>query len=343
MSNIKSFSDLSKNGGSIKRLVRANNKRENLVEKIPLSAPIVVYIETSAVCNLKCNFCPTNSKKYLETLKNTKIMTFEQFKKIVDDLKEFDEKIKIIWLNGLGEPLLNKDFCKMVRYLKESDVCEKITVISNGTFLSKELSDELVETGLDSFRLSLYGLDEDEYKKTCLSDVKFNQLYNNIKYFYEVSRNKIEFQIKATNYFVNDDKSLNKFIDLFYDICDELFVEDIVPLGSDFDVIEYTSKYNKVYDVSRRNASKVCASPLYTMAIDINSIVKPCCVEYLGVLAYGDVSKQSLKEIWYSTELKKIRLAILKSKIQTCNECNVKSADMIENDIDYIIDVINKN
>ncbi|GAI93190.1 unnamed protein product, partial [marine sediment metagenome] len=53
-------------------------------------------------------------------------MDFELYKKIIDDLKEFDAPLKVLRLYKDGEPLLNNRFADMVRYAKGSGVVKYI-------------------------------------------------------------------------------------------------------------------------------------------------------------------------------------------------------------------------
>ena len=47
-----------------------------------------IYIETTNVCNLSCNFCPKTSRKL-------EFMDVERFKIIIDKIKEYTNHIYI--------------------------------------------------------------------------------------------------------------------------------------------------------------------------------------------------------------------------------------------------------
>lgn len=86
------------------------DKKHKLIDILPLDRPLSLLIESSDKCNFKCNFCPTSD---LNLMKNTSgrnygDIDFELYKKVIDDLKLFKNKINTLHLHKSGEPLLNK-------------------------------------------------------------------------------------------------------------------------------------------------------------------------------------------------------------------------------------------
>ena len=84
--------------------------------KILRFQPITISIVPTGRCTLNCDMCPTHSKKipddYHHVQKPTRDMSFDTFKKVVD---KFNKALNV-QIIGSGEPLLNKDFFKMVEY-----------------------------------------------------------------------------------------------------------------------------------------------------------------------------------------------------------------------------------
>lgn len=83
-----------------------HNKRTPLGDVVPLPQPYVLYIDPCGACNLTCTFCPCNTVKENQAERH-KMMSFELFQKIVEDLKGFPEKVKVVCLFCYGEPLIN--------------------------------------------------------------------------------------------------------------------------------------------------------------------------------------------------------------------------------------------
>ena len=91
-------------------------------------------------------------------------MSFDLFKKMIDDLEKFPEKPKLMRFCGLGDSLFNKKFLDMVKYAKQANVVEKLELVSNGVLLNDKLIAEL-PLYLDRIIISLEGLSEEEYVK----------------------------------------------------------------------------------------------------------------------------------------------------------------------------------
>ena len=315
--------------------------RSKLEDVVPLITPLVVNIDPSGACNLTCGFCPCNTVDYKNEDRH-KIMPMDIFKKIVNDLKELTHAdiIKVVYLHGFGEPLLNTNIVEMIQYLKKSNVCEKIILTTNGILLTKELSDDLANSGLSRMRLSLNGLSAEDYLNTCNAKIDFNQLYNNIKYFYEQSRNKIELQIKATTYFVKTQHEKEILFNLFNNISDYLMIEDIDDFWSEFEGVKTPDSQKNNSFSYFKNGRDICASPLTNIFIHANGLVSPCCSDWKQAVVIGDIHTNSLKEIWNSDELKNLQITLLKQEkgyYKFCDHCKIRTLDSIDDVADIII------
>jgi MoaA/NifB/PqqE/SkfB family radical SAM enzyme len=85
-------------------------------------------------------------------------MKMELFKKTVDDLKEFPDKIKKIKIGNHGEPTMHPDLPKHVEYARKSGVADIVEIFTNGSKLNPKLNRELVDAGLQRINISLEGL-----------------------------------------------------------------------------------------------------------------------------------------------------------------------------------------
>ena len=151
--------------------------RKPLHTLLPLEQPLSLFIDPSDVCNFRCKFCFQHYKKL-----DKNILTREIFEKIVKDMKEFSTPFKMVHLNGFGEPLLNQNIIDFISILKKEKIAEKIEITTNGSKLTKELSRQLVEAGLDQIIFSIYGLTDQAYREFSGTEASFKDIYNNIAY-----------------------------------------------------------------------------------------------------------------------------------------------------------------
>ncbi len=108
-----------------------------------------VTLETTNVCDIQCEVCPVpklNRKKGF--------MSLEDFKIILDKLPN---TVKTIRMNYAGEPLLNKNIFKMIKYGKERRPDIAFRVSTSGTPLDRFLPEEITGSGLDELDICLDG------------------------------------------------------------------------------------------------------------------------------------------------------------------------------------------
>src|SRR2546428_10132438 len=73
--------------------------------------PVCLYLETTNRCNLLCQTCP---RTFASTEKPADL-SFEKLTFLVDQIDD----LQVAVLHGIGEPTMNRDLPRMVRYLKE--------------------------------------------------------------------------------------------------------------------------------------------------------------------------------------------------------------------------------
>ena len=121
-------------------------------------------IETYALCNRKCPFCPVaydNNPKA--------IMPTEVFEKIINELKELNFHGEI-GLSNYGEPLLDERLPKFVRGIKK-ELGSRIVISTNGDFLTVDKFRELVSAGVDVFHVSQHDSEPSETIKKLFSQI----------------------------------------------------------------------------------------------------------------------------------------------------------------------------
>lgn len=313
------------------------NDRSRLEEVIPLDTPYTLAIDPSNLCNFRCNFCAIQSKK--ENLPFRKrLMDKALFTKIIDDLQEFPEKLKVLRINGQGEPLLNPDFPEMIRYAKEKEVADFIETITNGSCLCPELNQKLIDSGIDRIRISIEALNEEGYKDIAETKLDFETFRNNIKDLYDRSGN-CEIYCKIVDVSVPTEEDKKRFFELFGDICDRIFIDNVIPLWSDFEEINQKMKVGEkgMHGQEVRNV-EVCPFPFYSLIINSDGEVTVCCADWKRKLVVGNLKKETLKEIWNGDRLRNFWIKLLqgeKNCFEMCRKCLLPMYDCNDNIDDY--------
>lgn len=321
-------------------------KRTELQHVIPIKNPYLLYVDPSSACNFHCNFCPTGHKELINGAGYRRgTLSLELFQKLIDDLKEFDQPLKVMRMNKIGEPLLNRNLAEMISIAKQSGRIEYIDLATNASFFSQELLAGLVDAGLDRLNISLEGMNAEQYRKTALVDFDFDNLVNQVRSFYP-NRGDCEVTIKIPSSCI-EEAQRDLFFNTFGDYCDRIFIEDISPIWPNFDVEEHaeiklsqeTSQYGQ-----QLKEKDVCTYIFYSMVINSDGTVSACCPDWSQSLVIGDLSKQSLKSIWNSDALFNLRKEHLMRRRKdnpVCSGCgHIKYAQV--DDIDGHADTLLK-
>lgn len=320
--------------------------RTKLETVIPLSTPFILFVDPSNVCNFNCKFCPTGHQNLMKKIGRVKCyMEFDLYKKIINDLKEFNNPIKVLRLYKEGEPMLNPNFAGMVRYAKYKGI-KYIDTTTNGFLINKKRMKPIIDTGLDKINISVNGLSDEQFLKFTGVRVDFDKYVQNIKDLYEIKGN-CEIVIKTTgDYLSEEDKK--KFYDTFGDYCDKIFIENTANCWPEFDVEKNTkikiSKTKGIYnqDVSNIN---VCPYIFYQMCINSDGSASACFLDWQHKLKIGNVKTQSLKQIWNEVQLLGYQLLHLNGKrhcIDVCKNCGQLTHGMPDNIDEYTGNLIEK-
>ncbi|MBU2703215.1 radical SAM protein with 4Fe4S-binding SPASM domain [Sporomusaceae bacterium BoRhaA] len=317
--------------------------RAKLEAIIPLRTPFLVYVDPASVCNFQCEFCASGDREAIRKNGHGRgIMDYELFKKIVDDMSAFKDKIKVIRLFKEGEPLMNPRLPEMIRYAKKSGIFESIDFTTNGSLLNPQKNLEIIEAGLDSITISVEAMSSDKYLMIAKANINFDEYVANIKHFYNNKKKCIIYIKILKNYL--DDGEEDLFYKTFSNIADQVFVERIVPNWPEYDM----SKFNKNFDLNLYGKEivkkEVCPHIFYSLAINVTGSVSACCTDWQQNLIVGDINKETLNDIWHGKalyELRKLHLQKKKQQHKTCRSCGAIDYCAPDN-IDYFAEELLK-
>jgi MoaA/NifB/PqqE/SkfB family radical SAM enzyme len=90
-----------------------------------------------------------------------KLLDISEWEKLIDSLDSLDSvKYTEINISG-GEPILYRELMRLISYCKNKKY--SVSLSSNGTLITEELSRNLIESGLDKINISLPSIDNNKY------------------------------------------------------------------------------------------------------------------------------------------------------------------------------------
>lgn len=302
-------------------------KRQLLAEAVPLATPYVVQVFPVYACNLRCNYCLFSvAEGDRGFVSDCKLMDIDLWRKCVDDMAGFPDRIKVLRFVGIGEPMLHKRLAQMVACAGERGIANTLELLTNGLLLDAERTDALIAAGLDRLVISIQGTSAWKYAKVAGASIDFDRFLANLAYTYE-NRDRMHIYIKVVDTALDDEADRAKFFEIFGDLCDSIAVENTVPLHKAIDfsaVITHSGPAMTQFGLPV-GAGEVCPQPFFHMQINPDGHVVPCYSwDYPVIL--GNAGRDSLVNIWNGEPLRAFRRAMLDGRSHAskiCSDCSI--------------------
>lgn len=144
---------------------------------VAVREPVCLYLETTNRCNLLCQTCP----RTFASVERPADLSFDQFRMLVDQIADLRQVV----LHGIGEPMMNPALPAMIRYAKARGA--RTTFNSNATLLLPRRQRELIDSGLDEYRVSLDAADASTFLRVRGRD-HFDRIADNLRQFVALKR-----------------------------------------------------------------------------------------------------------------------------------------------------------
>ena len=310
-----------------------SSKKTQLETVVPLDTPFSVHIDPCSICNFKCHFCFQADRKAIKK-KGLKLgkMDMSLFRKIVEDLTAFPDRIRKVKLGLHGEPTMHPRLPDMIRYLKSKDVTDVIELFTNGALLSPDLNKAVVDAGLNRINISVEALTAEKYREVTGTNIDMNSFVSNIKDLYE-RRGECRIYMKIVNVnFTDEDKQL--FFDTYGDICDEIYIENVVPQWAEINRLEHST--TGMYGQKIKRYKHVCPFLFMYLHFNYDGTTSGCTLDWGKEVLIGDITKERALDIWNGEKLKDLQMMHLdkrRHEVPFCNECLAPMV-CVEDDLD---------
>jgi MoaA/NifB/PqqE/SkfB family radical SAM enzyme len=268
--------------------------------------PPTVIIATTHRCNMGCKMCIRAVRKF-----DGSNMDESLFRKIVDD---GDPYLRYISLDGPGETLMNPEAFRMIRYAKSKGV--RVMFSTNAALLDECKTEEILNSGLDLITFSVNAVTPDVYEKIhgspCYEKVTAN-IHNFLK-----AKSKRRAKILVIMQIIRLPETLSQ-LGSFYRIWRQVPGVNLVRVKNDVLRNEVTWQ--------REPGSR----PLFTNPcprlwegpplIETNGDVYASAGVLYKTGPVGNVTQNSLGEIWNCGQMRSLRLAHITGNISDHPEC----------------------
>ncbi|WP_430754961.1 radical SAM/SPASM domain-containing protein [Magnetovirga frankeli] len=318
-----------------------HNDRVRLKDVLPLKTPFTLNIFPTNACNFKCHYCAqVLGKKKLASEFNynsSELMSISTFEKIIEQSKNFPQPYKLLSFMGHGEPLINKLLPKMIEMANYNNIAERIEIITNGSLLSHDLSDKLIDAGVSNIRVSIQGLNSNKYSLVAGVKVNFNQLIKNLEYFHKKGKkfnSHLFIKIMDCSLDLDEEK---KFYELFDNISTRMYIEQVKPVYAGVNIDGEQHNFLKTDRYGNTHAPRiVCPLPFFSMAVWPNGDIAPCDAIYKPALL-GNISETTLAQAFSNKTINLFRQEHLNGNKNTLNGCAKCCApDDVSNEMDEL-------
>jgi len=277
--------------------------------------PYRLWIEPTAICNLRCPYCPNKDLGRREKLG---FMDFKLFTKVIDEACEWVHDINV---HHRGESISHPRFFDIVNYAGERGIFTKLH--TNGTKLDEEKAQAVLDSTLDLISFSFDGFEKETYERYRVGG-HFETTVENIVRFLQMKKERGQrkpFTVIEVMDFPDGNGAFSKekrqaFEKRFGDLpLDWMIIKKPHNWAGNIDVDGgiYTSRYVP------------CTFLWHSLVVMWDGKVGPCPHDFLGKIILGDANVSSLAEIFNSEKLIFLREKMIAGDVgglQPCANCD---------------------
>ena len=268
-----------------------------------------IRMEVSTVCNYSCWCCPHSKMR-----RRKEIMETGDFEYYLDKILMDTDQYKHITFSGMGEPLLDLDIVKKVRYARKRKL--KVTIVTNGSLLTPEIYKEFCKAGVQTVRVSMVGM-LDYGKSHGCPDSNLADMMDSFRKIIDMGGKTL----LAVNCVAENINEYNIMLRVLGDQIEQLEIWQAHNWGNGFRLRNRT--YTRV-----SNCGRLFTGPLQ---VQVDGKVVACCFDYAGRTELGHLKHSTLDEIFtgaeYVTQVCHSNTGDWKGAGYPCYQCDQRNGD----------------
>jgi radical SAM protein with 4Fe4S-binding SPASM domain len=260
--------------------------------------PVHVDIELAGKCQLACTMCPYGTGAFDESKQG--MMRYDMAVEAINQAAEGGASS--IKFNFRGEPGLYKRLENCIRIAKARGITET-AINTNLTAFTHERLEDLCDAGLDLMIISIDGATKQTYEKIRVKG-NWQKLSSNLSHLLSLHnrpRIRIQAVMQPVNAFEIESGYYHEF---FSKSCDELVIQKLRS--------------------NNQGERRRCAHPWQRLVVAWDGRVFACCNNWNNEWPVGEFPKQSLHDIWNSSNfLTILRVTAKDYNYGPCQNCKV--------------------
>jgi len=301
--------------------------------------PISIDIEPNNNCNFRCSHCQvTHWDKKITHLDE------KSFNKILTQLPG----LRVIKLQGMGEPLLNKELLNMLKSGEARGI--SMQIVSNASLCNRQAAEQLAQLKKTAITFSIDGATKETFEKIRAGS-NFEDVKKNISSLVQLRGGRKQPRISIWSVITKDNiAEIAALIKLTKELgVDSIALQPFLNNWGKEEMEQYTNlvkidmndkyitaKISEVKAIAQENQIHLdiyygnfcsrrqpCLWPWTSAYIASNGDVIPCCtIGDSDTIKMGNVFEKSFSEIWYSAKYHDFRTQIRKHDLPSyCKNC----------------------
>jgi MoaA/NifB/PqqE/SkfB family radical SAM enzyme len=275
--------------------------------------PIHVLVEPTSVCNLRCVMCFQTDASFTRKPYMGR-MDIGLYRDVIDQAVEGGAGA--ISIGSRGEPFLHPDIGTMLKYASGRRSVFDLKVITNATRIGEAECHAILSSDVNLVALSIDAHDKSLYEEIRVNG-DFDAVLANVRRLRQIRdrhypKSRVELRVSGVR--LREDQDERSFQAFWSEICDTtVFVR----------VQRRWNTYENPVDPATSHACSFLWDRLYVW---YDGTCNPCDEDYKSLLSPGNVKEQTIREIWTSEGMTRMRAAHQAGQRGTlipCDRCGV--------------------
>jgi len=291
--------------------------------------PVSITIEPANICNLHCPVCETGANILG---RKPQMMRYEEFVKIIDKVGPGANHVMFYYM---GEPFLNKEAYRMIRYARDMGLY--VMTCTNGDIVDPE---SLYESGINMVSFQIGGMTQETHSIYRINS-NLDRVMDNVSRYLEIirlrGRKPTEHQVELGFIVMrHNEREVKEFLKKAEEIgVDRKHIinpcvrtpqqgRDFLPQSDFYWIYERKNFEHEDCLLPRRSIPKnSCPWLYYSITIQVDGNIVPCCHDPHGHHIMGNLLEQPLEEIWNGSKFKELRHDVFSNQIDVdiCRLC----------------------